>query len=63
MSHMAAILWIPKACMYQAAQKIKEPFTWEWMGNISRNLSTSPFKRDLSIDTAFSQIHSAGQSL
>jgi hypothetical protein len=52
----------PKSCI-RWRQHLKGLLHERGGAKSSENLGTSPFKRDLSIDTTFSQIILAGQSL
>jgi hypothetical protein len=48
---------------YKVAQKLKELSHERVWVKSAENLNASPFRRDLSINATFSQVHLAGQSL
>ncbi len=48
---------------YEAVWNLKAPLTWKRWVKSAKNLVASFTKKDLSIDTTFSQMHFAGQSL
>jgi hypothetical protein len=48
---------------YEVARKLKGPLIKRGWLKSANNLGTSPFKRDLSNDTTYSQTNLAGQSL
>jgi hypothetical protein len=62
MSYMAIMLLIPKDPMKWRGNLKGLPYERGWVKS-DENLGASPFKRDLSIDITFSQVHHAGQFL
>jgi hypothetical protein len=62
MADMAIILSIPKGPMRWRGNLKGLSYKRGWLKS-AENLGASPFKRDLSNDTTFSQVNLAGQSL
>jgi hypothetical protein len=62
MADMAIILLIPKGPTRWRGNLKGLSYKREWL-KAAENLGTSPFKRDLSNGTTFSQTNLAGQSL
>jgi hypothetical protein len=62
MSDMVIMLLIPKDPTRWRGNLKGLPHERGWVKS-AENLGASPFKRDLSFDTTFSQVHLAGQSL
>ncbi len=58
---MVIIFSLPKGCCTRFRWNFKRPLTWVMGKKLADKLGASPFKRDLGIETTFSQVSLAGQ--